>query len=860
MPKKNIVWIVVLWLLFFVAWTEFSRWKWGGPQQRDAAQQKAGEGKQAEGPAPRPASRADTLKAAAGVWASPPEKPAPRARPVAVVPPTDPERLIRLGRPPDPDRPNPFHVEAALDPRGAGVRSIVLNKFQAASPEGRAEWLDEARKTPQPLELLADQANRETSSFLVYLYDPRDPAEEHPPDALGRAEWEVIGGPDHAVKQDEAGGRRRQSVSFRTEVEDLRITKTFTLTEGDYHLGLQVQLERKAGGADAARDYRYQLTTGHGLPIEGEWYTGTFRNALIAQEGKGVVRDLQDLRQIAHKEGGDAVLKESGAVFCYAGVAVQYFASVVALDKEEREKGYIQRARPTLEVAVASGQVKSVAEDRSSFVLTLAPGREETFHVPAGGGAVGASPLLRPGERVAVTYRFDGTRADGRFRAVATAVAREGTVQPLFVDDITVRMVTEPIPLKPGETKVHQYVLYNGPVKAMLLGQMTGDRAVPEQVVSWYVDGLHLNTLTDYHSPGVFGRFASAIYWTDLIIKCTNLMHNGLHALHGVIPNYGLCIIVLTILVRAAMFPISRKQAMTTMRMQELAPELRKLQEKYKDDRQALGTAQMELYRRHGVNPFGTCWFLLLQMPIFMGLYFCLQESIFFRLAPFWPTWIQNLAAPDMLVHWGEGIPWVSRPQDYGSFFYLGPYFNLLPIVAVGLMIVQQKMMTPPPTDEQQRMQQSMMKYFTAFMGLLFYKVAAGLCVYFIASSLWGFAERKLLPKKKPAGGSGAGDSDAPPPGLLQKVLRRPEPEAPSGATGVTTAAARTGVTAQAPATEPRGRGKRKKDRRRAGRPEGQGYGPVPGNGTGAAEGWWGRKLARLREWWEDVLRQAKKK
>src|SRR5262249_13422442 len=143
-----------------------------------------------------------------------------------------------------------------------------------------------------------------------------------------------------------------------------------------------------------------------------------------------------------------------------------------------------------------------------------------------------------------------------------------------------------------------------------------------------------------------------------------------------------------------------------------------------------------------------SCWMLFLQLPIFMGLYYCLQESIFFRLAPF--LWIDNLAAPDMLVKWGEGIPLISRPEDYGSLIYLGPFLNILPIVAVTLMIFQQKMMMPPAADEQQAMQQKIMKYMMIFFGLLFYKVAAGLCIYFIASSLWGFAERKWLPKKKP--------------------------------------------------------------------------------------------------------------
>src|SRR5581483_8994864 len=128
-------------------------------------------------------------------------------------------------------------------------------------------------------------------------------------------------------------------------------------------------------------------------------------------------------------------------------------------------------------------------------------------------------------------------------------------------------------------------------------------------------------------------------WWTDVIIFCTNRMHDVLGFLRTFLPD-GLCIIVLTLMVRGVMFPISRKQAQTTVKMQALAPELKKLQEKYKHDRQAMGMAQMELYRKHGVNPLGSCWILFLQMPIFMGLYYCLQESIFFRLAPF--LWIQN--------------------------------------------------------------------------------------------------------------------------------------------------------------------------------------------------------------------------
>ena len=137
---------------------------------------------------------------------------------------------------------------------------------------------------------------------------------------------------------------------------------------------------------------------------------------------------------------------------------------------------------------------------------------------------------------------------------------------------------------------------------------------------------------------------------------------------------------------------------------------------------------------------------MFLQMPIFMGLYYCLQESVQFRLAKF--LWIDNLAAPDMLVWWGQGIPWLSDPDSLGGMLYLGPYFNLLPVIAVAFMVIQQKLMAPPAQNEEQEVQQRTMQIMMAVMGIFFYKVAAGLCLYFISSSIWGVLERKMLPKK----------------------------------------------------------------------------------------------------------------
>jgi YidC/Oxa1 family membrane protein insertase len=156
--------------------------------------------------------------------------------------------------------------------------------------------------------------------------------------------------------------------------------------------------------------------------------------------------------------------------------------------------------------------------------------------------------------------------------------------------------------------------------------------------------------------------------------------------------------------------------------------------------------AQRELYRKHNVNPaagLGGCLMLFLQMPIFMGLYYALQESVFFRLDRF--LWIRNLAAPDMLFWWGEKVPFLTQPDALGTFFYLGPFFNLLPIVGAGLIFVQQRLSMPKEMTDEQRQQAAIMKYMTGFMALMFYRVPAGLSLYFICSSLWGLGERKVV-------------------------------------------------------------------------------------------------------------------
>jgi YidC/Oxa1 family membrane protein insertase len=143
---------------------------------------------------------------------------------------------------------------------------------------------------------------------------------------------------------------------------------------------------------------------------------------------------------------------------------------------------------------------------------------------------------------------------------------------------------------------------------------------------------------------------------------------------------------------------------------------------------------------------------------VFMGLYRSLMVAIELRDAPLLSSsirWCSNLAAPDMLFNWSNFMPAFVN-NGTSSIFALGPYFNLLPLLTIGLFMWQQKVMMPPAVDEQAAMQQKIMKYMMIFMGLMFYKVASGLCLYFIASTLWGLTERRFLPKAAPVANTGA--------------------------------------------------------------------------------------------------------
>ncbi len=211
-----------------------------------------------------------------------------------------------------------------------------------------------------------------------------------------------------------------------------------------------------------------------------------------------------------------------------------------------------------------------------------------------------------------------------------------------------------------------------------------------------------------------------------------------LHFFYAIVRNYGVAIILLTVLVRGCMFPIGRAAAINGQKMQEMQPEMKRINDEYKDDMQKRAAAMQELYKKHNFKPLSGCLPAFIQLPILTGLYRCLSVDISLRQEPLIPgmAWCSNLAGPDMLLDWSTWMPDIIAGRGTG---YLGPYFNILPVITIALFLVQQKVLMPKTNDEQMQMTQNMMQIMTVVMGVCSLKSPAD-CAFTLslpASGLW---------------------------------------------------------------------------------------------------------------------------
>ncbi|MCA9063478.1 MAG: membrane protein insertase YidC, partial [Planctomycetaceae bacterium] len=492
--------------------------------------------------------------------------------------------------------------------------------------------------------------------------------------SLETANWQVV--------QKKLEGTEH-TVVFAYEFARLRLTKTYRLTkmnvEGDdlktawaedpNGYFIHVRLEIQ-NLADQPRTIVYEMAGPVGILLENEEHTRKYRDVK--------------------------------AEFASNSSAVSMAASTLSktVGKIEAEQGVL--SRPQLDAQLREKEkwtepVRYAAVDVQFFAAVLSP-------------VTSPKAVAPPAEEETATQQDDAeqppaTSGIGRWVESVYPVMIERNVEDRSRSDISFRMRSSPVDLgteDDNRSLSHDYAFFVGPKRGSLLDPPP----------------MEASRVLDY---GTYFGFVA------------RFMHSMLEMFYRIGMPCFLAIITLTILVRGCLFPISRKQAISAAKMKDLQPKIQELKEKYGDDREKMARAQMELWRKHGVNPMAGCLPLLLQMPIFIGLYTALNTAVDLRLSRF--LWIDNLAAPDAILRLPFELP------------FLGQDFNLLPCLTVALFMIQQKLFMPPATDEQQEMQHKMMNMMTLMFGFMFWHQPAGLCLYFIASSCWGIAERKLLAK-----------------------------------------------------------------------------------------------------------------
>ncbi len=209
------------------------------------------------------------------------------------------------------------------------------------------------------------------------------------------------------------------------------------------------------------------------------------------------------------------------------------------------------------------------------------------------------------------------------------------------------------------------------------------------------------------------------------IIPLTRFFHWLLQALYSVVPNYGVAIIVLTVLVRLVTAPLTTRQMRSMERMRALAPKLEELKAKFKDDKAKQSEEMMRLYRQEGVNPLGGCLPMVLQIPVFIGLFYALQSSIELRHSPFF-GWITDLSVPEALFT----IPGLDLPV------------RVLPLLMGASMVAQQKLMPMQADPAQAKM---MLVLMPVMMTVMFYQFPSGLVLYWMVSNVIAISHQLLV-------------------------------------------------------------------------------------------------------------------
>lgn len=263
------------------------------------------------------------------------------------------------------------------------------------------------------------------------------------------------------------------------------------------------------------------------------------------------------------------------------------------------------------------------------------------------------------------------------------------------------RFVGQENTIHPGTQKRFTYEVFFGPKSTQVLKDVGHDLG----------KAIHF---------GMFDIIAKPLLWF-------------MNFIYSKIPNYGIAIIVLTILTKILLWPLGSKSYKSMSEMKRLQPLMAEIREKHKDDKKMMNQEIMSLYRTYKINPMGGCLPMILQIPVFFALYRMLYQAIELRHAPFF-LWINDLSAPDRLFHFSFSIPFMQPP--YG--------IPVLTVIMGATMLLQQKMSPPPGDPTQAKMMMLMPIVFT----VIFINFSSGLVLYWLTNNILSIAQQTYIQKK----------------------------------------------------------------------------------------------------------------
>lgn len=290
--------------------------------------------------------------------------------------------------------------------------------------------------------------------------------------------------------------------------------------------------------------------------------------------------------------------------------------------------------------------------------------------------------------------------------------SRDMSEKAVMPSDVAAALNYQPTVINAGETRTLNYNYFIGPKNYSILK----------------ASGNSMEKVMEFETTGFF----SFMNW--LMEPSRRFLLWTLNLFHGVVQNYGIAIILLTLLIRILFWPLTHKSTESMKRMQEAQPQIKAIQEKHKKDPQRAQQEVMAFYKENKINPMGGCLPMFVQIPVFIALFTVLRNAIELRYSGF--LWIADLSQPENLF--AGSIPFIGS-------------LNILPLVMSVSMIWQQKLSTPGTavTPEQQQQQKMMMYMMPIMMLFFFYTMPSGLVLYWTTSNLLMIAQTGIRNVRK---------------------------------------------------------------------------------------------------------------